>query len=172
LVQAGFDVLARHGAAGFGGRAVEKEAGLPHGSVRHHFTDRAGLLGALIDALLSRDLEHLDESVERIVDRLLRAERDRTLARYELMLMAMRDPGLRARIIAGRERLVDVGVQRGLSRSVARAHVAALDGQVLDALLRDRATIEAVSPSVAAPSVAAQSVAAPSVAAQSGQGAP
>ncbi len=151
LVQAGFDVLARHGAAGFGVRAVEKEAGLPHGSVRHHFTDRAGLLAALVDSLLTRDLQHLDDPPDRIVDRLLRAERDRTLARYELMLMAMREPDLRARLIAGRERLVDVGVRRGLSRSTARAYVAALDGQVLDALLRERATIESLLPSITQP---------------------
>ena len=141
---AGFDVLARDGAAGFGVRAVEKEAGLPHGSVRHHFADRSGLLAALVDALLTRDLEHLAEPAGRIVDRFLRSERDRTLARYELMLMAMREPDLRARLIDGRERLVDVAVERGFGRDEARAYVACLDGQVLDALLRDREEIDAL----------------------------
>ena len=55
LIEAAYAVLAREGAKGATVRAIEAQAGVPHGSVRHHFGDRSGLILGLVDDLLARD---------------------------------------------------------------------------------------------------------------------
>ena len=65
----------------------------------------------------------------------LRAGRTLTLARYELFLMAARDPSLREPLVAARERFVAARAERdGPEEAVLL--VAALDGLLLDALVR------------------------------------
>jgi hypothetical protein len=58
-----------------------------------------------------------------------------TLARYELFLMAARDPSLRAPLVRARERFVAAAAQQ-VGVGSAATIVAAVDGLILDALVR------------------------------------
>lgn len=136
LLDAAYEVIATRGAKGATVRAVEAAAGLPHGSVRHHFGSRPGLMGALVEDLVADDLSHLGEPVEAMLARLLGPGRTRTIARYELFLLAARDENLRQRIVHARDSLVAQVVGAGVPAETARALVAGLDGLVLDGILR------------------------------------
>lgn len=57
LLDAALELLGRSGAGGLTVRAVEDVVGLPHGSVRHHFGHRLGLVTALFDRLADRESE-------------------------------------------------------------------------------------------------------------------
>lgn len=134
LLNAALELLGRSGAASLTVRATEDAAGLPHGSVRHHFGDRAGMVAALFDHLAQREGAPVDETVAAL-EHLLGPGRILTLARYELFLMAARDPTLGPPLTRARERFVAVAAQR-VGATAAPVLVAALDGLVLDALVR------------------------------------
>lgn len=135
LLDAALDVLGRHGAARLTVRATEDAAGLPHGSIRHHFGDRAAMVVALFGHLAEREGAQVDCPVAASLEHWLGAGRNLTLARYELFLMAARDPTLRSPLIQARERFVAIAAKR-FGPSAAPAIVAALDGVTLDALVR------------------------------------
>lgn len=139
-------------------RAVEDAAGLPHGSVRHHFGARRGLLIALFD-----HLERLEsptppgstaagqapvDAVSGLLDAIegwIGPGRTVALARYELFLLAARDAELRAPLVRARERFV-AQAQTAVGAERAPGVVAAIDGLVLDALVRgqhDRTALRA-----------------------------
>ncbi len=136
LLDAALGLLGRVGAAGLTLRAVEDAALVPHGSIRHHFGDRAGLVTALFAHLAERErgpLEGLPPVAA--LEHLLGPGRILTLARYELFLMAARDPALRPALVSGRDLFVAAAAEQ-VGRAAAPALVAALDGLVLDALVR------------------------------------
>ncbi len=135
LLDGALELLGRSGAAGLTGRATEDAAGLPHGSVRHHFGDQAGMVAALFDHLAERESRPFDDDAAAALEHLLGPGRTLTLARYELFLMAARDPSLRAPLIQARDRFVAMAAER-VGPAAAPAVVAALDGLVLDALVR------------------------------------
>jgi AcrR family transcriptional regulator len=137
LVDAGLEVLGRDGGARFSVRSTEGEADLPHGSVRHHFGGLDGLVDAMVEHLLRAEMESaLDRPVETLQG-WLGPHRVRTQARYELMTRAFRTPRLREVLTAARERVItDVATDSGIPRDRAAVLVAALDGLVLDALVR------------------------------------
>jgi AcrR family transcriptional regulator len=135
LIDAGLALLADDGAAGVTVRSVEGRAGVPHGSVRHHFGGLDGLRHALVDGLLAREVSG-DEPVEVVLRRWLGPDAPIVRARYELMLMASRDEALRAKLLQGRQVFVDQLEAVGVAIADARTLVAMLDGLVLDALLR------------------------------------
>lgn len=135
LLDGALELLGRSGSAGLTGRATEDAAGLPHGSVRHHFGDQAGMVAALFDHLAEREGGPFEEGAAAALEHWLGPGRTLTLARYELFLMAARDPGLRAPLIRARERFVAMAAER-VGRTAAPAVVAALDGLILDALVR------------------------------------
>lgn len=137
LIDAGLTILGEAGGAACTVRAVEAAAGLPHGSIRHHFTDRAGFFRALVDALLAADLRSDREAPTAYLQDALTTARTRTIARYELFLIALRDPDLRTRIVTGRDDLVQAATAHGIRPNQARLAVALLDGVILDALLRE-----------------------------------
>ena len=128
-------VLGRSGAGGLTVRAIENSAGLPHGSVRHHFGRRLGLVDALFDHLADKESDALAAGAAEALEHWLGPGRSLTLARYELFLMAARDPALRAPLVRARERFVAAAAQR-VGAAAAPAVVAAVDGLVLDALVR------------------------------------
>ena len=68
--------------------------------------------------------------------RMLGSDRDLTIARYELFLMATRNETLRGRIVSARDELVALAGSAGASPRAARGLVAAVDGFILDGLLR------------------------------------
>lgn len=109
---------------------------MPHGSVRHHFGGLDGLRHALVDGLLAREVPG-GEPVEEVLRRWLGPDAPIVRARYELMLMASRDAGLRTKVLQGRQVFVDQLVAIGVGVPAAQSLVAMLDGLVLDALLRD-----------------------------------
>ena len=119
LLAAALEILGREGAKAMTVRAVEEAAGVPHGSVRHHFGGQRGLLRALFDHLEVVERPE-DGGLPEAIARWLGPGRTVALARYELFLLAARDEELRAPLVAER----------------ARAVVAAVDGIVLDALVR------------------------------------
>lgn len=141
LIDAGLALLADEGAAGVTVRSVEGRAGVPHGSVRHHFGGLDGLRHALVDGLLAREVPR-DEPVEDVVRRWLGPDVPIARARYELMLMGSRDEGLRATVLQGRQVFVDQLVGAGVAPPQARSLVAMLDGLVLDALLREASDVD------------------------------
>ncbi|WCB96450.1 hypothetical protein DSM104299_05209 [Baekduia alba] len=134
LLDHALDLLGRQGASALTVRAVEDAAGVPHGSVRHHFGDRSGLVRALFDHLADREGAVAASTTEAFAH-WLGPGRTLTLARYELFLLAARDPTLRAPLVAARDRFVALAAER-VGAEAAPAVVAALDGLVLDALVR------------------------------------
>jgi len=116
-------------------RATQDAAGLPHGSVRHHFGHRSAMVAALFDHLAEREGPPAQGDAAGALEHLLGPGRTLTLARYELFLMAARDPTLRAPLVRARERFVGAAAER-VGSAAAPAVVAALDGLVLDALIR------------------------------------
>lgn len=135
LLDAALELLGRSGAASLTTRAAETAAGLPHGSVRHHFGDRGGMLAALFDHLADRESGPVEGPTAAALEHWLGPGRTLTLARYELFLIAARDPTLRAPLIHARDRFVAAAAER-VGTTAAPALVAALDGLVLDALIR------------------------------------
>lgn len=138
LLDAGVELIGARGARQASTRAVEDAAGVPHGSIRHHFGGQAGFLAALVEHVFALDVPAPGESPREAIRRWLGPDRTRTQARYELLLLATRDPELRARMVAGRDRFVARLVDSELPETEARQLVAAVDGLVLDALLRDK----------------------------------
>lgn len=134
-MDAALELLGRSGAASLTVRATEGAAGLPHGSVRHHFGDRAGMVAALFDHLAEREGIPVDGGTAAALEHWLGPGRTLTLARYELFLMAARDPTLRPPLIHARDRFVAAAAER-VGATAAPAVVAALDGLVLDGLVR------------------------------------
>ena len=146
-MDAALALLGRVGASGMTLRAVEVAAGLPHGSVRHHFGGRAGMVGALFDRLSAREGGPF-ESILEAIEHWLGPGRELTLARYELFLLAARDPALRAPLVRARERYVAVAADL-VGPDAAAGVVAALDGLVLDALVRGEHDRERLAAAVA-----------------------
>lgn len=117
-------------------RGVEDEAGVPHGSARHHFTNQRGLVLEMVRHLLDGDLPSADEAPQQQIARWLDSEAGRTRARYELVVASFHDAELAAELVRGRDRLIAVLCDGGLTLSDAAELATALDGMVLDALLR------------------------------------
>lgn len=137
LLDAGLELLGTVGARAATARAVEAEAGVPHGSLRHHFGNQARYMLALVEHLLLVDAPVQGESLQATVQRWLTTQRTATRARYELALMGQRDTAIGEAMVNARDKYVAHLVQQGISAGVASALVAALDGLVLDSLMRD-----------------------------------
>ncbi|WP_436786897.1 TetR/AcrR family transcriptional regulator [Yinghuangia sp. YIM S10712] len=111
LLDAAIRVIAAHGLRGLTHRAVQQEAGLPHGSVTYYFKTRDQLVFGVIDRLTELERAQAGE----VADELLRtmavhpfepdypriaeltrawwtSSRDRQVARYELQLEGKREP--------------------------------------------------------------------------------
>ncbi len=135
MLDAALELLGRSGAASLTVRATEDAAGLPHGSVRHHFGGRPGLVAALFDRLAEREGVSERKGAAEALEHWLGPGRSLTLARYELFLMAARDSTLREPLVRARNRFVAAAAER-VGAAAAPTVVAALDGLVLDALVR------------------------------------
>ncbi|MDQ6806795.1 MAG: TetR family transcriptional regulator [Actinomycetota bacterium] len=135
LLDAALELVGRSGAASLTVRATEHAAGLPHGSVRHHFGDRQAMVAALFDHLAERESAAIPEGATTAIEHWLGPGRTLTLARYELFLMAARDPALREPLVRAREQFVAAAAE-SVGATAAPTIVAALDGLILDALIR------------------------------------
>lgn len=139
LVTAALVLLGHEGAGAVTVRAVENQAGLPHGSVRHHFGGLNGMRQALVRGLLEAEqAEASGRSVTDLVHHWTGEGSHTATARYEMMLMATRDPALRKTFLAARDRLSQRLTTEGIPEREAATLLAMLDGIVLDAILRRR----------------------------------
>lgn len=136
LLDAGLDLLGREGFRKWSLRAVEDEAGAPHGSVRHHFTNQQGLVRAMLKHLLATDMPRPYETVADQVRRWAGSEAGWTRARYELIVASFHDHDLAIAIISARDELIETLSSRISTPEMASITAFALDGLVLDALLR------------------------------------
>ncbi|MFV2143392.1 TetR/AcrR family transcriptional regulator [Isoptericola sp. G70] len=156
LSDAGIAVLAREGSRGLTHRAVDAEAGVPVGTTTNYFRSRESLITGLFDRIGTRlaptpaDLAAragLQPSRELFADyvrdivRRLTAQREVTLALYELRLEAVRRPEL-ARMLGDWQRTgleADIAFHEaaglpGGRREIALFHYA-IEGLVLDRLV-------------------------------------
>lgn len=74
------------------------------------------------------------EALTAVLERWLGAERTRTLARYELFLLAARDPALQPALREAREVFWELAREVAGGPEAARAFVAMVDGLLLDSL--------------------------------------
>ncbi len=95
------------------------------------------MVEALFDHLAEREGAPLTGNAAAAIVRWIGPGRNLTLARYELFLMAARDPTLRASLVRARDRFVSAAAER-VGAEAAATVVAALDGLILDALVRGR----------------------------------
>jgi DNA-binding transcriptional regulator YbjK len=155
LADAGLAVIARDGSRGLTHRAVDLEAAVPTGTTSNYFRSRAELIAGLVERIGERlapspqDLERrapaapdarLFADYVRDIVRRLSAEREVTLALFELRLESSRRPDLAALLSAwqraGFEADVAFNTQAGLPggrREIALFHYA-IDGLLLDRL--------------------------------------
>lgn len=136
LLDAGLQLLGSRGARAATARAAEDAAGLPHGSMHHHFGNQTGYLRALTEYLLRLDAPRPGETPPQTVRRWLTDDQLSTRARYELTLLGVREAHIGTSIVEARDSYVHLLVESGVPRPLARMLVAALDGVVLDGLLR------------------------------------
>lgn len=114
LLEAAIRVVAAQGMRGLTHRAIEAEAGLPHGSTTYYFGTRRDLLVALMAYMAERGSRALEPIAKQLtlqladrsqpfdIDGLARAmvtwidsEASVELARYELQVTAARDPEMK-----------------------------------------------------------------------------
>ena len=133
LLDAGLALLGEGGPRAVTVRAAEERASLPHGSLRHHFDDRHRFVVSLVDhaaAVEGAALANADPADA--VRHWIGPGRNVALARFELALLAARDPDVRGAYLAARDRFIE----RAGGGVTGRRLVLAVDGLVLDALVR------------------------------------
>ena len=147
-------LLAELGARGLTHRAVDARAGLPNGSTSFYCRSRNDLLALALNRHAALDLADLeggsnrwrvaqptldgfvDALVDRIADWLSPDKRHRLIARFELFLIASREPELSAVVEGLRERFMATTVAALTVLGVAQpAQVAPILMMTVDALL-------------------------------------
>jgi DNA-binding transcriptional regulator YbjK len=115
ILDAALAVLAAQGMRGLTHRAVDAEAGIAAGSTSYYFRSRSALVAGCVERLLEFDVRVDAPSVDAagrdpaavaavlagIAVARVTTVRHLTVARYELMLAALRDPDLGAAIRGG-----------------------------------------------------------------------
>ncbi|MFS8100240.1 TetR/AcrR family transcriptional regulator [Lentzea alba] len=101
IADAAIQLVAELGMRGLTHRAVDRRAGLPEGSTSAYFRTRKSLIEGLVERLATQeqqdivlDPEDFAGAIARTLDNWL-VERNRTLARYAVMLEATHHPELR-----------------------------------------------------------------------------
>lgn len=157
IADAAIALLGRLGARGLTHRAVDTEAGLPTGSTSFYCRSRLDLLrlalarhAALDLADLAHDAERmrpapwrtedlLDLLQARLDDWLSEAKRPRLIARFELFLLASREPELAAILATQRQHFLQAALAALTRAGVPRAEaVAPMLVMAIDGLLLDR----------------------------------
>jgi DNA-binding transcriptional regulator YbjK len=112
LLRATIELLASGGGRAVTHRAVAEAAGAAHGSTRYYFANRDELIRAALRKLAEEDVAAVGEELDRVPHGPAEPERtakrlaaflaeriqrnpDRELSRYELFLLAAREPALR-----------------------------------------------------------------------------
>lgn len=152
IVDATLRVVERDGIQGVSHRSIAREAGVPPASIAYYFDGIDDLLVAtLLDSCeaLIAEMDRLRDEVSgdrsrwasvtaEMLASMVRDHRGRTIAEYELYLLAARRPALRPaarRWIAAASGYVRDG--GGADEGAARALFAAIDGMLMQALIAD-----------------------------------
>ncbi|PRW62783.1 TetR/AcrR family transcriptional regulator [Actinopolyspora mortivallis] len=165
IIDATLRVVERDGIAGVSHRNIAREAGVPPASVVYYFDSIDGVLVAtllescetMIDELRALadevvDSERWVSTTAELLSRMVREHRGRTLAEYELYLLAARRPALRP----AARRWIEVAaghVHETGSRDpgAVQALLATIDGLLMQALIAE----EPPGPEVFRPALAA-----------------
>ena len=156
LADAGLRILAGEGARGLTHRAIDDEAGVPRGTASNYFKTRADVIAGLIERIGERLAPdpHVHESlgamppspelfgayIRDIVARLI-ANREVTLALFELRLEASRHPDIRNALGAWQSSSFAADVEFNLAAGLpGGAKEVALFHYAIDGLLLDRLT--------------------------------
>lgn len=159
LLEAAVRVVAQQGMRGLTHRAVEMEAGVPHGSTTYYFGTRHDLLVALMTYMRERGQKAMDPiarglalsladrskpvDIDSIADALvlwIDASAEMELARYELQVTAARDPEMKQLMTENcdvfRGMCMPIVIACGSKDPERDSHVvqAALDGWMFDRL--------------------------------------
>ena len=144
-MDAALGVVARDGVPGLSHRSVAREAGVSPASISYYFSGIDDLLVATllesVDTLVVelesvRGSDDLPGAVARSLVRMVGEHRERTVAEYELYLLAARRPALRP--AARRWIEVAAGYVAGRGDPAAvRALLAAVDGLLVQGLIAD-----------------------------------
>jgi DNA-binding transcriptional regulator YbjK len=159
LLEAAIRVISQQGMRGLTHRAVETEAGMPHGSTTYYFGTRRDLLVALMGYMTERGQKAIGSIAEGLTITLadrskpidldaiagaliawLDASADMELARYELQITAARDPEMKALMTEScdvfRRMCLPIVIACGSKDAERDSHVvqAAVDGWMFDRL--------------------------------------
>jgi DNA-binding transcriptional regulator YbjK len=159
LLEAAVRVVAQQGMRGLTHRAVEMEAGVPHGSTTYYFGTRHDLLVALMTYMRERGQKAMDPiarglalsladrskpvDIDSIADAIVQwidASAEMELARYELQVTAARDPEMKQLMTDNcdvfRQMCMPIVIACGSKDPERDSHVvqAALDGWLFDRL--------------------------------------
>ncbi|MFR9672907.1 TetR/AcrR family transcriptional regulator [Streptomyces sp. TR06-5] len=162
VLDAAIEVLGAGGLRRLTYQAVDAAAGVPPGTTSEHFRTREALLDGLVAHLVTLDLEDWDDGGEpgaghplptgpeefavtmsRMVLRLVGPGRNRTLARYQILVEASARPSLRRPLEEARKSLLTwgAGLLRDLGASSpeqdCRTLFSLLDGLMLQQLTLD-----------------------------------
>lgn len=162
LLDAALHLIGTGGLEAVTHRAVERSAGVPHGSTTYYFGAREHLIAAAVQRLVELDREHLERLAHDLtmalarrdpypdIEHLLAAvlawidqDREIQIARYELELAGARDLEVRATMSGGAAffwRLFEpVAIAAGSQNPArdARMIVATLDGLLMDRLTHE-----------------------------------
>ncbi|MBB6172588.1 DNA-binding transcriptional regulator YbjK [Nocardiopsis mwathae] len=150
IIAATLRVVERDGVAGVTHRAVAREAGVPASSALYYFATLDDLLvAALTEAadgyvhrmreLVGAGQDALDGLAAMVTESAEPAGRIRSLAEYELTLLAVRRPALRPVARKWIDLVAEVAAGYTDDPVAIRAAVAVADGLCIEALLEDRA---------------------------------
>lgn len=151
IIDAARRVVARDGLAAVSHRNIAREAGIPPASIAYYFASIDDLLVATlldsVEALVSEmDRVRRDvgaraawpRALAELLASMVREHRERTIAEYELYLLAARRPALRP----AARRWIEVtaglcGDADGMDAAAVRAFVSAIDGLLIQALIAE-----------------------------------
>ena len=130
LCDAAIELLAEDGARGLTHLRVDRRAGVADGTTSFYYQTRAALLRGVTDRVVSQDVadfaaalsaaktadaDHIETLLSQLAVQAMRTgvepERSRARARFELMMIAARDPELGAIFEAMMEQFVAIGEQ-------------------------------------------------------------
>ncbi|MFJ8076796.1 TetR/AcrR family transcriptional regulator [Streptomyces sp. NPDC096176] len=126
VLNAAIAVLAAGGLRRLTYQAVDGAAGVPAGTTSNHFRNRDALVDGVVAHLEKLDrrdwesfagraaphgIDELAAALARMVEHLVGPARDRTSARYALLLEGLARPSVRVPLVRGRESLVRWGAE-------------------------------------------------------------
>ena len=169
LLDAAIRVISQQGMRGLTHRAVETEAGVPHGSTTYYFGTRHDLLVALMSYMAERGRRAMEPiarglaltladrskplDLDALADALiawLDSESEMELARYELQVTAARDPEMKQLMTQNcdvfRQMCEPIVIACGSKNPVRDSHIvqAAVDGWMFDRLTHSTPSDETI----------------------------